>query len=153
MRFWQAGMTEVAPPGGTASARTTEGALVDHRLADGHGEPRVVHGHPLAASASARTAAPRRAAARTARFIGSPRTVGSRSQTRLACGFGSHCGPTTCCGSHDQVHRLASHRGVSITDSPRLRLRLALRPPHLLPLALPSSKPPGPSVPPRGPAL
>src|SRR3989442_2323939 len=26
MRFWQAGMTELAPPGGTASARTTEGA-------------------------------------------------------------------------------------------------------------------------------
>src|SRR5439155_24599065 len=41
---------------------------------------------------AARTAAPRRAAARTATFIGSPRTAGARSQTRLACGCGSHCG-------------------------------------------------------------
>src|SRR5437879_1703717 len=35
------------------------------------------------------------------------------------------------------IHRLASHGGDSITDSPRLWLRLALRPHDVLRLALP----------------
>src|SRR5206468_11354312 len=67
----------------------------------------------------------------------SPRTAGTRSQTRLAYGGGSHCGPATSSGSHDQDYRLASDGGDSIIESPRLRLRLALRPRDVLRLALP----------------
>src|SRR5439155_1129043 len=42
-------------------------------------------------------------------FIGSPRPAGTRSQTRLACGYGSPCGPATACGSHYH-RRLAGGR-------------------------------------------
>src|SRR5205823_10626756 len=71
-----------------------------------------------------RATAPRRPAARTTTFTDSPRLrlrlARPHSQTRLACG----------CGSHDHIHRLASPaaaaRTTTITDSPRLRLRLAL---------------------------
>src|SRR5207245_1792279 len=63
------------------------------------------------------------ASARTATFTDSPRLrlrlARPRSQTRLACGF----------GSHGHVHRLASPaaaaRTATFIDSPRLRLRLA----------------------------
>src|SRR2546428_13977081 len=41
-------------------------------------------------------------------------------------------------------HRLASHGGGSITDSPRLRLRLALRPPDVLRPAPPPRTGPAP---------
>src|SRR5207247_6130019 len=53
--------------------------------------------------------APRRAAARTTRFTDSPRLrlrlARPDSQTRLACG----------CGSHDQIHRLASPAAAART--------------------------------------
>src|SRR6059036_2574303 len=87
--------------------------------------------HRLASpTAAARTAAPRRPPARTTRITDSPRTAGTRSQTRLAYGCGSHCGPATSSGSHDQDYRLASDGGAPaprrpparttrITDSPR----------------------------------
>src|SRR5439155_22346047 len=49
---------------------------------------------------SPRTAGPQpRDVLRLALRIRSPRTAGARSQTRLACGCGSPCGPATCCGS------------------------------------------------------
>src|SRR2546422_2537138 len=43
------------------------------------------------------------------------------------------------------IHRLASHGGDSITDSPRLWLRLALRPHDVLRLALPFIDSPRPA--------
>src|SRR3989449_573191 len=58
---------------------------------------------------------------------GSPRTAGPRSQARLACGYGSHCGPATSCGSHDHV--IDSPRTAG--PQPRDVLRLA-RPRHPL---------------------
>src|SRR5438132_529577 len=53
---------------------------------------------------------------------GSPRTAGAGSQTRLAFGCGSHCGPATSYGSHCQDFRLASRRA-----SPSLRGRRSAR--------------------------
>src|SRR5205823_5942039 len=79
-------------------------------------------------------------------FTGSPRTAGPGSQARLACGYGSHDGPATCCGSHDH-HRLASHGGTpaprrapartTITGSPRTA---GPQPRDVLRLARPSSR-------------
>src|SRR5439155_11023850 len=55
----------------------------------------------------------RLASAGGATIIGSPRTAGIRSQTRLAFGYGSHCGP------HD-VLRLALPRTAALQEPRRL---------------------------------
>src|SRR3989441_3098192 len=44
-------------------------------------------------------------------FIGSPRTAGARSQTRLACGCGSHCGPAYSKGPH--CHSQSTSRKIA----------------------------------------
>src|SRR5436309_15960594 len=65
------------------------------------------------------------------RALRAPASKIAGSQTRLAYGCGSPCGPATPCGSHDPGHRLASRRAspslrgrrsartIRITDSPR----------------------------------
>src|SRR3989442_2017321 len=77
---------------------------------------------PPPPAAPAPTAAPRRPPARTATLIGSPRTAGPRSQTRLAFGCGSHCGPR-------DVLRLAPPHSPAPPDHGE-RLPHARRGPH-----------------------
>src|SRR5213594_586217 len=57
---------------------------------------------------------------RSSVFIGSSRTAGTRSQTRLACGCGSHCGPATSCDSHDHVQVRQTRRRASCEATSRI---------------------------------
>src|SRR5207247_7922415 len=44
----------------------------------------------------------------------SPRPGGTRSQTRLACGCGSHCCPATACGSHCRSPEFLPFDGLAV---------------------------------------